>query len=185
MDVEDSVRVRRRIVAFLLSKNGRVTSGQNDGLVRWMRDALAQGRYVHEQVGYLKQTLINMERDGIITIEWALAKSTRITAVSLGATADVSTIDEEDYDLFNTVEAVWILVNILRGQVQKQATHIEELQEELRIMDELVAEDVMTTTIAALRARISELEQQPRQPVCTHDDDVQAIKVVLVASLHG
>lgn len=177
MDVEDSTKVRRRIVAFLLSRGGRATSGQNHGYVRWMRDKIATGKYVHEQVGYLKQTLVNMERDGIVTIEWALEKSTRITAVSLGVAADVSTIDEEDYDLFSTVEAVWILVNILRGQVQKQTAQIEKLQEDAQIMDELIAEDAMVATITALRTRIAELEQQPRQPVCTHDDALQAVKV--------
>lgn len=69
MDVEDSRRTRRRILAFIAAKGGRISGGRNDGFVPWLFYELYSGAYSHERVDALKSTLLAMEVDQELLLE--------------------------------------------------------------------------------------------------------------------
>lgn len=159
MYMKDSNRTRKRIVALLLSQNGRITSGENDSLLRWMFKKVTRGDYTHEKIGDLKQTLINMARDEIITLEHAEKKSIRITAVELSTGAKTDTVDEEDFDLFlesGEIESIFFLVSILRGRIAKLERDKSDIEE---AFDALVDEEQnqSTDSLEKLQMEVSRL----------------------------
>ena len=164
MHMKDSNRTRKRIVALLLSQNGRVTSGENDSLLRWIFEKISRGDYSHERVGDLKQTLIAMARDDIISLEHAERKSIRITAVELSAGAETNHIDEEDFDFFRESDStapLWLLIGSLQWRLrllEQVNQRLEQAKNDNEVAFNELVSDLAEESSHVYRERIAELE---------------------------
>lgn len=175
MVVEDSKRTRRRIIAYIVSQGGRISSGQNDNLVGWMFHQIKREDYTHERVTDLKGILKAMAEDGTIELEYSLKG--RPMVVSIPSSATIDEIDEEDYDLFKSEgvlrEAVWLLVSILSGRVQQFRQRAEEAE---AAFEELTTESGLMQENATLRARVAELKSVEQVSDCTHEDEFARLR---------
>lgn len=137
--VDDSKKTRRRILAFIVSRDGSVSSGQNDSFLRWMLELLRTGAYAHERVNDLRDTLEAMAEDGEIVLAYAESKSRKIIGARLPDDTDVNSVEvsQDDLDLFDR-DALWRLVSSLRYQRDQAVQRADDVE---RAFNQLVTED--------------------------------------------
>lgn len=162
--MKDSNKTRRRIVAFVASRGGRVSSGQNDNFYRWLWNHVARGDYAHERVTALRDILLAMGEDGDAVLEYA--ENGRIMAVKLPDDVDLQ-VDDEDHDLFESTDSVWLLVAQLLAQVARLRQEVTDTHQAF----DALAGDSDESQLRAAEQRVAELEiELAARSVCSHQE---------------
>lgn len=170
--MEDSNRSRGRVLAYLVSQGGRVTSGRNANLYGYIWRKISRSDYTHERVTALSHLIEAMAAEGMLELEQA--DSGRVFAISLTDTADL-TVAEEDRELFDN-DAVWLLVAGLQHRVAQLHAQVQGADEALAALAHEVEAD---TRVTDLQQRVAELEaEQAARPEadCQHEAEIAKIK---------
>lgn len=115
-----SNREKRRLLGFIASRGGRVTSGYNDSLLRWTFEILARESYVHERIDKLEEVFEALEADGDLVLE--RDERGKLIAAHLADDADYRHADFES-SMFESPEELWALVVTLlsiNGRLRRQ-----------------------------------------------------------------
>ncbi len=111
-----SNRAKQRLLGFILSRGGRITSGRNDSLLRWVFEITARERYAHERITELETVFTALESDGDLVLE--RDDRGKLIAAHVAETANFEHADLEA-SMFETSEQLWVFLTILMARNTK------------------------------------------------------------------
>ena len=122
--MEVSNRSKRRLLGFIASRGGRVTSGRNDSLLRWVFMSVAREAYAHERIAPLEELFEALEADGDVVLEHD--ERGKLFAVRLSDEADMSHADVPDEEPDEQDQNLWPLVTLLMSENSALHRRLEE-----------------------------------------------------------
>jgi len=170
--MEDSRRNRGQIIAFLVARGGRVSSG-NDNVFAFMYAKMSPTGTSQHSITLLRETVDAMARDGLVELE--RRSDGKIKAIRLKNSVELEQLDFDERGELESIEAVWLFVAELLAS--REAAR-RELKSTLAAFDDLSSETVTSEELQALQGRVQELEEElvRAQAPCTHEEEVTRLR---------
>ncbi len=167
-----SNRAKRRLLGFIASRGGRVTSGRNDSLLRWVFELSAKQSYAHERIDELEEVFEASESDGDLVLE--RDERGKLFAARLADAADFTHADLES-SMFESPEELWALVVTLLSINARQRKQIDESEVETALELAATAEGHVRALVEQLRlAQETIVELTTRGEPARQQADVEA-----------
>ncbi len=191
-----SIKEKRLLLGFIMSRGGRVTSGRNASVLRWAHGLCARQGYHHERIGELEEVFEALEADGDLVLErdergklFAAHISEQMDSEHADLTSDMFQGLDELWALLVTMMAtntrlrteLWSTDVVIALELAEQAEHdrdealrqLAEANSRVREMEEQAG--------AGLAARVAELESElrsTRAELDAHKGRVESIQQV-------
>ncbi len=121
--MEVSNRSKRRLLGFIASRGGRITSGRNDSVLRWVFEKSAREAYSYGRIAPLERVFEALETDGDVVLE--RDERGKLFAAHLSDSADFSHADI-DADMFEGDQDRWMFITLLLSTNAALKRQLEE-----------------------------------------------------------
>ena len=155
-----SIRAKGRLLGFIISRGGRVTSGRNDSLPRWVFGHSSKQSYTNERIDEMVEVFEALEADGVLVLE--RDDRGKLFAAHLADDADLQGADFE-MEMFTSPDQVWVLVGTLQSIIARLRNELNgsDIKTALELASDAESRaQLLAQQLDEARARIDVLELQ-------------------------